>query len=659
MDICLVCMPYAELQRPSPAMGILHAILERGGVTTESVYANLIFAEQLSPEQWTTVMHTRTQDGLADWSFAHIAFPDYQPDVDDYVEVFRRRYWTNGLRSSGEFARTILEIRACAGRFVDRLAENILELEPRMVGCSSTLVQHVPSLALLRRIHELAPEVVTLLGGANCETVMGRTNHQSFHWVDYVVSGEADALIVPLAENILEHGRDISPSAAPPRVFVPAHRWTGYPRRDVEEGADDAPRAMLSSMAGLPTPDYDDYFETLDSLPIMRQAIVPGLSLETSRGCWFGMGDVCTFCGLNAEGTVYRSRPADEVLVDMETLAERHGINRFEFVDNILDMRYFNSLIPELKRRGAPYLMFYETKSNLKRHHVQALREAGVVWIQPGLESVHSGFLRLMKKGCESWTNIQLLKWAGEFGIRVQWFILRSFPGEDENWYGEMADRIPLLSHLQPPGNMLPILYTRYSQYHEMAEEFGLQLRPSEPYKLIYPLAEEKIADLIYFFDDEAAEAMVQHPLLTSLCDSHGRGRLRHNVGDWIEASRAAEVPVLEMEITDEAIEIRDTRAVAVAAAFSLRGLERDVYMACEEGRTPRWLHAAFGKQGVEPEAVDAVLEDLLERKLMLAADGRLLSLAVRVSTWEMIDKICYPGGSVDFTRVRAATVSA
>lgn len=659
MDFCLVCMPYAELQRPSPAVGILHAILERDGLSTRSFYANLMFAEELTKEQWKTVMHSRTHDGLADWTFAHVAFPDYDVEFDDYLDMYRERHWVNRQLSREHFGGIVAAIRERAEDFTTRLAEQILDQRPRMVGCSSTLVQHVPSLALLRRVHDLAPDVVTLLGGANCETVMGRTNHQSFPWVDYVVSGEADEIIAPLARQILAHGRDVAPADVPDGVFVPQHREIGYPRRDVPEGFDDAPRAMIDSMAGLPTPNYDDYFQTLESLPVMSQVIVPGLSLETSRGCWFGEGDVCTFCGLNAEGTRYRSRPVDEVLTDLETLSSRHGLDNVELVDNILDMRYFNSLVPALKELGAPYRMFYETKANLKRSHVQALREAGVVWIQPGLESVHSGFLRLMKKGCESWTNIQLLRWAQEFGIRIQWFVLRDFPGEDEAWYGEMAERVPLLVHLQPPGNLLPILYTRYSQYHEMAEQFGLSLRPSEPYKFIYPLPEETIGELIYFFDDLATETRTQSPLLTALTDTEGKGRMRAEVAAWIESSRDAAPPRLDMAVSDESIEIVDTRPIAVAPSHTLAGLHRELYLACDEGRTRRWLHTAFDKQGVAAGAVDEALQELIDAKLMLDADGRVVALAVATSRWALCDKMDYPGGCVDFKRLVAEAVPA
>mgnify|MGYP001376590225 CR=1 FL=1 len=43
--------------------------------------------------------------------------------------------------------------------------------------------------------------------------------------------------------------------------------------------------------------------------------------------------------------------------------------------------------------------MFYEIKANLKPKEVKALSEAGVCWIQPGIENLDTRVLKLMKKG--------------------------------------------------------------------------------------------------------------------------------------------------------------------------------------------------------------------------------------------------------------------
>ena len=197
-----------------------------------------------------------------------------------------------------------------------------------MVGCSSTFSQQVPSLALLRRIRDLAPEVVTLLGGANCETVMGRTAHKCFPWVDFAVSGEADEFISALVGSILVHGRDVPAESLRFRSIRTDYIVTmGYPTRD-SCGSDDAPRAISASLKNHPVPNFDDFFETLNSSSILRKALEPAVTVETSRGCWWGQRKSCTFCGFNGQGKGFRAKAPDQVLDEFKSLHERYGVNQ-------------------------------------------------------------------------------------------------------------------------------------------------------------------------------------------------------------------------------------------------------------------------------------------------------------------------------------------
>ena len=220
--------------------GILQAVLDREGLKSESVYANVMFAEQIGLADYGgLVSRARPQEALADWTFAHLAFPGFEPDLDSYVELLRLRFPVHRMYPPEVFKERILAVRREASRFIDRLAAGILAESPTMVGCSSTFCQHAPSLALLRRIRDVAPDIVTVLGGANCETVMGRTTHASFPWVDYVVSGEADNLIGPLVRGIVKYGRDIEVDDLPEGVFAPVHRSVGYPGSGARASPDD------------------------------------------------------------------------------------------------------------------------------------------------------------------------------------------------------------------------------------------------------------------------------------------------------------------------------------------------------------------------------------------------------------------------------------
>jgi ribosomal peptide maturation radical SAM protein 1 len=647
MDICLVTMPYSRIELSSVALGLLQAVLERDGRTAGSFYANMLFGEEIGFVAYNRIARYRPRLALADWTFAHIAFPEFTPDDSKYFDLVVELLAVYRKADRQELQQTLTAVRGAATRFVEDIAHRILDKKPKMVGCSSTFSQHVPSLGLLRRIRELAPDVVTLLGGANCETVMGRTTHKCFPWVDFVVSGEADGLISPLVRQILEHGRDVPPELLHEGVFIPVHRQCGYPARE-GCGSDDAPRATSLNLEGHPPPNFDDFFDTLNSLPHLHRAVEPGLTVETSRGCWWGQRKSCMFCGFNGLGKGFRSKSSAQVIDEFRTLHLRYGVNRIETVDNILDMRFFKTVFPELKAAGSPYSLYYEIKSNLRRIHIKTMREAGVIWVQTGIESLHTRALELMNKGCRAWHNIQLLKWCREFGVRVHWNLLYDFPNEQDEWYDEMAQLMPLLTHLQPPLKIVPLEFCRYSQYHERAEELGLNLSPARPYSYVYPVSAEDMRDLVYFFEEEGRSSIERNPIFALLMERPGLRRLHKEFNAWLKCFLASARPILTMKISPDRLVITDTRPSSLEHSAVLEGLCRDVYLACDEAPQSQKLFETFEKQGVSSDALEAVVQRLLDTRLMIALDGRYLSLAVREPYREMPADSDYPGGTID-----------
>jgi hypothetical protein len=81
------------------------------------------------------------------------------------------------------------------------------------------------------------------------------------------------------------------------------------------------------------------------------------------------------------------------VLAEIHELEDRYGVSDFEAVDNILDMGYHKTLLPEAGRRHGTRRIFYEIKANVSRAQVAALVDAGIMWVQPGIESLHSEVL--------------------------------------------------------------------------------------------------------------------------------------------------------------------------------------------------------------------------------------------------------------------------
>ena len=287
------------------------------------------------------------------------------------------------------------------------------------MGFTSVFQQHVASLALARLIKQARPDIFVVLGGANCEGVMGAETVRQFPFVDAVVSGEGDQVFPELVQRVLDgtpvgglQGVRTRDSVA--SEFGKAQFSTAPPIRNLDE---------------LPYPDFGDYFAQFEASRYGREW-QPNLFFETSRGCWWGEKMHCTFCGLNGATMAFRSKSPQRALDELVTLAERHPGCNVQVVDNILDMNYFKTLVPELAARRVGLDLFYETKSNLKKDQIRLLRAAGIRFIQPGIESFSDTVLTLMRKGVSGLQNIQVLKWCKELGVEPNWNLLFGFPGE-------------------------------------------------------------------------------------------------------------------------------------------------------------------------------------------------------------------------------------
>jgi ribosomal peptide maturation radical SAM protein 1 len=676
-DVCLVTMPYASPTRPSMALGLLKAILAEGGVTASVAYANLWFAESVGLRRYSLCASNLPIVFLAgEWTFAGAAFHDDPRRAERDAEYLRQiraasdgypQVWS-GARGS-EFTADLLALRAAATAFVDEAARRVLATGARVIGCTSTFEQHVASLALLRRVRELDPGVITLLGGANCETVMGEATHRCFPWVDYVVSGEADGLVTELCRLALTRGRDVPADELPRGVLGPAHRGPAEAGQPGGAGARPAghrqprrqlPRALFNDLDRLPTPRYEDYFGTLAESKIGR-CVRPGLPLESSRGCWWGAVHQCTFCGLNGTSLGYRSKSPDRVLAEVRELEDRYGVTDFEAVDNILDMAYHKTLLPALaadRRRQAPAgtqrrRIFYEIKANISRAQVAALVDAGITWVQPGIESLHSEVLALMDKGIQGWQNVQLLKWARALGLRLSWSVLWGFPGEKDDWYQDMAQWLPALTHLPPPAATPRVRFDRYSVYHERASQLGLILFPLGTLSLVYPAGPGDLDSLAYFFTTEpnSGPLRIIATLNEAVTSNPGIRAVTQAVRDWAAAHRGGKLPVLAMEDRAGVLEITDTRACARTPRQLLTGLARAVLLACDDAPRPARLAGIVSREAglaASPDEIDAVVRHLLDDRLVLAMDDRLVSLVLPSPVPDRIpDYSEFPGGGL------------
>jgi len=609
LRVALVNMPWARADAPSIQCGLLQSIVRAAGHRCDVRYYNLELAALLGHEAYAYLADA-PQDRLnliGEWLFSYAAFgavTDEQQYFADYPEV--ERIWRKATNRDLDH---LVDVRhRVLPEWLDSLADRDDWESCDAVGFSSTFWQNTASLALGRRVKERAPATALVFGGANFDGEMGREFIRGVPWLDYVITGEGDVALPRLLEALAAGTAD----APIPGVL----RQTA----GAAAATPDAPR--LSSLDELPAPDYHDYFTMLDSLG-SAQVVGSGpvkLPIEFSRGCWWGQKHHCTFCGLNALGMTYRAKLPERGLAELATLLAEYPTAHVEAVDNILDMNYLATMCAQLAENRWDLSLFFEVKANLTRDQLAVLRRAGVRRIQPGIESLSTRVLALMRKGSSKLLNIRLLKWARYYGISVSWNLLGGFPGESDADYIEQARLIPLLHHLQPPDAVARIWLERFSPFYTDSSLGMTNIRPRASYRHIYPvhLDHSKIA---YFFDYDASDVVSEEAFTA----------VREAVDGWARRWEEGRPPSLVYRRLPGRLTLID-QCASPARKAALTGWQADAYVACgDTARSAPGVReqlAADGRQVTAAE-VRAFLERCCRSRVMVQDEGRYLALAL------------------------------
>ena len=608
-------MPFGPVFTPSIGLSLLQAELARAGITSGIRYFSIRFAERLGTRLYTAISQSQgipIVNLAGEWIFSRGLADPNGADGDGYVdEVLRAPSDRNGRpRLAPETRRRIARAQDLVPPFLDWCVDDVVAASPRVVGLTSSFQQHAASLALARRLKTALPDVVIVMGGANCEGVMGAETIRQFPFVDAAVSGEADAIIVDLVSRLLER-RSIGE--------VPGVRTPASIAREFAFGRfTSAP--MVRDMDALPYPDYRDYVRQFEASRLSRHWL-PNMLFESSRGCWWGEKAHCTFCGLNGSTMTYRSKGADRVLAELRHLAATYPRSDVQVVDNILEMSYFGDLLPELARSRLKLELFYETKANLKKEQIRLLRDARVTRIQPGIESFSDPVLTLMRKGVTWLQNVQLLKWCKQYGVRPYWNLLWGFPGEPAAEYDRMARLVPWLTHLPAPVGGSTVRLDRFSPNFEQADRLGFsRVRPMAPYAHVFAgLPDQAIANLAYYFSFDYADGRDARAYIRPLDDQVSRWKRVHPRSELVSAG------------TRDRLAIVDLRPASPASVTMLRGVDRALYEACDAIVHVNRLAAIAGADADGSSCDDVVLrlQPLVDRGLLVTDGQRYLALAI------------------------------
>ncbi len=629
MRVALVIMPWVKPDLPPLGAAVLKSWLQSAGVTADCWHLNLRMAKRIGARP--SMLIAAASSPAAEWLFAyHLFGPGGSGELDYTWEDARRQDWFQQL--AAELAPDVSESRLQEivlrdiPAFVQQSLDDIPWQRYDLIGFCSHMHSHSACLKMARAVKSRFPGKPIVLGGSNVEGEMGVETFRACPWIDYIVDGEGEEALLSLARGLEAggvSGEDI------PRLLY---------RRDGEPVASRLPRALFD-LDRLPTPDHGDYFEELDSTGLNRQ-IRPVLSFESSRGCWWGQIQHCTFCGLNGESMPYRAKSTDLVLRDLEALHRKHRCTTMQACDTIIGQEHILRLAPALEsfrsKHELDLTFVYEVKSNIGRPQMQALARAGLAVIQPGIESLSTPVLRLMRKGVRGIQNAQTLKLGRESGISLHWNFLYGFPGESSSDYDRMIDDLWSLTHLDPPLACGTFSVDRFSPYQAAPESFGLRRpRPLPVYEFLYPSSRLSLDKIAAYFELDVRD----RPSMPY------EAKLQRMVSVWKSAHQSFFVYVRGLDFID----LHDTRPFDGGRAlqwrsYRLEGIAAFLFRLCATIKTIGEVTSVCRERfpSLSLARVQDALAEMVEKRWMFQEDNYFLSLAVPLSALTASQRILY-----------------
>lgn len=563
----------------------------------------------ISAAQYTDIGENRQRWAPGEWVFSSALHDVLEWKVDEYKGKFPH--------GDELFALTYTAHRL-APRFISQLADEICASPPEVLGLTSTFAQNVASLALAKAVKLRSPDTVIVMGGANCDGVMGPAMHSRYTFLDYVISGEGEDALVELLEA-LDGARGLG------TVRNLSWRDPAFFSRSNEQRNDVA-------VARLPPPNFDDYFIQFEQCETAEH-VEPSLVLESSRGCWWGAKHHCTFCGLNGTTMTFRTKAAADVMREIMLLTDRHKVLDIMMADNIIAMDSFKDLLPQLSSLDSDVRLHYEIKSNLTLEQIEQLRSAKVMHVQPGIESLSTHVLNLMEKGVTAAQNVYSLRELEQHNLTVSWNILAGFPGEDVSEYRKMLRAFPNLYHLQPPLGATRIMLQRFSPYFSKPWLGFQNKRPAECYEFIYGLSSSELTDMVYMFESDGlgvSDAIIHE--------------IELEVEKWQAAYRDG--ARLTHTIDGDVVYIQDGRGKSEIEHI-LRGIEASIFAAVEEPSRVTGIRRRLETDGwnCDPHSLRRCLEDLCFRGLLFDDAGWYVRLSMNVRPHRIRHLDCEPLG--------------
>ncbi len=455
--ILLVKPPFFTPWTPPLGIAILKSYLEQNDYSVKCYDFNTDVKLWTTHHKYFTELQkaegTAASDGYSKmWFILNTHFLAYlnganRNQISRILEIITPYYGIKYERRIGDALLPLVEA------FFQRMEEIIDELDLpsySVVGTSTYTTSLAASLFVLGKAKERNPHVRTVMGGGVFadDLATGSDNLvtllEEYPYVDHVVLGEGEKLLLKLLDGELSHKRMITLA--------------------------DLKGASLD-MKDVPAPDFSD-------LPSENYY---HLTIEGARSCPFQ----CSFCSETIQWGDYRKKPIDMFADQVIGLADTYGNNSFFLADSLMNP-YLNPFATALIEKKAKILYdgyLRADKPVTNRKFIKLWADSGLYRARLGIESASARTLGQMDKMTTPKVISDVLKRLANAGVRTTTYWIVGFPGETEadfmETYNFIREHHQFIYELEahpyyfyPYGQVGSRLYQAFSLFPEEVTKF-------------------------------------------------------------------------------------------------------------------------------------------------------------------------------------------
>ena len=615
-SVLVVSMPFAGITIPSIQLALLETYCRQKGITIETRHCYLKAAEFYGLQNYHALIYPPNDSYTSQMVFSRYVFPEHWEKNQGKIKEY---YNQHALKINGTPSFSFEEYIQRTDLFYEWIINHMDWQSFDIIGFSLNYGQLLPSLAVAKKIKELAPEKTIVLGGSRTVGELGINTLKTFEYIDYIVSGDGEDALFDLASNT------DSLNTIPGLIYREKNNILFNST------------ATTVDLNSLPVPSYDQFYSELKTTsPDIQQYYhyYGRLPVEISRGCWWNH---CTFCNLNIQHPCYREKHPNRIIQEISSLSERYRMMDFQLIGNTLPKNEYNTLFENLKTLNRDYSFFVEARAGqLTSKDYSSMKEAGFTQIQTGIESFSKNLLRKMNKGVRVIDNIAALKFCKENGIKNNYNLLVRYPNEEPKDFEETQKITQQLkSYLDAP-ELCELRVMQGSEMQRQPGQFNIERLNYTPIdQLMYPhdILEKGFMFVYQYTQINKTETYPWETL----------------VEDWKKQQEQCKQNNSYHPGNDDAhifyfvdggkfIKIYDKRDIQNVKIYILNELERNIFLSCIEIISGKDLQRRFPQ--IPEFELAAILQSFEKNGLLFIEDDQYLCLPLRYPLKNIKEKI-------------------